>query len=451
QTQIENDVWFAWTAPDDDSYDLSTCGVGFDTKIAVYDGLGCGGGSPIACNDDDCGLQSTANFQAFAGNQYLFRIGTYPGTAGGAGQFTIETGGSSGGGCAYPASGADVIIGDLIGVQSYGGLGGQSSFAIGTTSCNVGTAELLWISGNNQHPVISQNIYRLENGRFEQVGMGWLKHGFTALQGNVCCTCSSSGTGTRLGVGCSDPYSASLNGQQGTLGPRSEVNAYTGFFPYPFQIGFNQTGDRVYKRIQVENSDINPSQRPTALYFGEGHYVTPDDAAAGNGFNNASYRTMEVTGSLSGGFAMQMTGSTIRTEPAIQGWKDTDATVQLEDLLVPGEGLFKVGSNAYDNGDGTWRYEYAIHNLNSDLSGRAFRVDIGTDVNVTNVGMSFPDYHSGEPYSNATWSSNVSANAVEWSTQTFAQNLNANALRWGTTYSFWFTADTPPETRTGTL
>ena len=450
QTQIESDIWFAWTATSDDSFTLQTCGqTGVDTKLAVYAGTSCPATAPIACNDDSCSLQSSVTFQASVGATYLVRLGTYPGAATGTGTFTIDAGG--GGSCANPAAGADVIIGDLIGVQSYGGLSGQSAFAIGTTSCNVGSAELLWIANTNEHPVISQNIYRLEDGRFQQIGMGWLKHGFTALQGSVCCTCNSSGTGSRLGVGCSDPYSASLNGQQPSLGPRSEVNAYNGTFPYPFQTGFNQSGDLVYKRIQVDNNDIDPAQRPGALYFGEGHYVTPDDAQAGNGFNNASYRAMSVTGTLNGGFGMNMTGATVRTEPAIQAWKDTDPTVNLQDVVVPGEGLFKVASNAYDNGDGTWRYEYAVHNLNSDFSGQAFSVSVGSGVNVTGSGMSFPTYHSGDPYTNTSWNASVNAGAVTWSTELFLQNANANALRWGTVYSFWFTADTAPETRVGTL
>ncbi|MEM8713213.1 MAG: hypothetical protein AAGG01_19890, partial [Planctomycetota bacterium] len=168
QTQIDNDVWFAWTAPADDSYTLQTCGqTGVDTKVAVYGGTSCPATAPIACNDDSCALQSSVTFQASVGATYLLRIGTYPGAAGGNGTFSIDPAGA--GSCANPATGADVIIGDLIGVENYGGLGGQSAFAIGTTSCNVGTEELLWIASTNEHPVIGQNIYRLENGRFEQI------------------------------------------------------------------------------------------------------------------------------------------------------------------------------------------------------------------------------------------------------------------------------------------
>ena len=35
------------------------------------------------------------------------------------------------------------------------------SYGIGTTSCNQGDEQLLWIASNNQHPVIAQNMYRI--------------------------------------------------------------------------------------------------------------------------------------------------------------------------------------------------------------------------------------------------------------------------------------------------
>src|SRR5262249_2976039 len=158
----------------------------------------------------------------------------------------------------------------------------------GTTSCNLGNVDLSWISNINQHPVIGQNIYRLKNGRFEQIGMSWLKHGFTALTGNVCSTCNNPGTGSLLGVGCSDPYDSCLNGRQGN-GPRSEVNASTGYYLYPIG-SYPPAAQTIGRRIQCAAADIDPAQNAGALYFGEGQYVTPDDARAGNKNNNASYR-----------------------------------------------------------------------------------------------------------------------------------------------------------------
>jgi hypothetical protein len=85
-------------------------------------------------------------------------------------------------------TGADVIVGDLPGISNNGVTGLYDGFAVGTTSCNKGNTPLNWFTGgtDNRHPVIGQNLFRLRAGKFEQIGQGWLKHGFTALQGTIC-------------------------------------------------------------------------------------------------------------------------------------------------------------------------------------------------------------------------------------------------------------------------
>ena len=75
----------------------------------------------------------------------------------------------------------DVVVWDLQSYANYGPAGGYHAYALGTTSCNQGDVPLLWQSSTNLHPVIGQNMYRWKDGRFEQIGMGWLKHGFFAL------------------------------------------------------------------------------------------------------------------------------------------------------------------------------------------------------------------------------------------------------------------------------
>jgi len=135
----------------------------------------------------------------------------------------------------------DVIVGDIHDLAENGTQNGQSAYSFGTTSCNIGNANLSWVASTPDHPVIGSNLYRLKDGRFEMLGMSWLKHGFTALTGSVCNTCTGSG-GNHLSPGCSDPYSAWLNGFQSDLAARSEVNAYTGFFPYPPVLGGSTNG-----------------------------------------------------------------------------------------------------------------------------------------------------------------------------------------------------------------
>tara|TARA_R110002073_G_scaffold220058_1_gene380266 strand:- start:964 stop:3018 length:2055 start_codon:yes stop_codon:yes gene_type:complete len=442
------DVWYLWTANATDTFTLTTCaGTSYDSALAVYPS-GCPAGASIACNDDSsCGLQSTLSFAAVSGVQYLFQVGGYSGNSGN-GQLEVSQGGvNPGGDCIAPATGPDVIIGTLNGIEDYGSVGGIAGYSIGTTSCNIGTSNLNWISSTNDHPVIGQNIYRLKDGRFEQIGQSWLKHGFFALQGDVCCTCTGTGSGSALGVGCSDPYGAGLNGSQGGLGPRSEVNPYTGVFLYPFTHGDQgSSGDAAYKRIQVANTDLDPSLNPGAQYFGSAQYVAKDDAQAGNGENNAAWIDINV-GSFSGGnWNLSLSGGTNRQEPAIRAWLDSDPTVMLSDIHAPGEGLFIVGSNAYDNGDGTWDYEYAVFNLNSDIACGSFEVPTQAGTTVSNVGFHDADCHSGEPYSNTDWPGNVGGSDVSWNTTPFVFNPNGNAIRWGTMYNFRFTADAAPVT-----
>ena len=448
--QIERDVWFAWTSPASDTFTVSTCGLtSIDSRIAIYSGTTCPALNAIACNDDACSFQSSVSFTATSGASYLIRLGVYPGSSGGSGQFQISQGGPSGG-CDPAAVGPDVIVGDLSGISDWGAVGSVAAYSLGTTSCNIGDQELNWIASTNDHPVIAQNIYRLEEGRFEQIGQSWLKHGFTALQQELCCDCISSGTGSRLGVGCSDPYGSGLNGSQGGLGPRFEVNPFTGLFAYPFTAQ-SQTGNNTYKRIQVHNDDLSSSLHPSATYYGEGQYIAKDDAQAGNGENNVSWRPLTRGSFTSGSWDLSMSSFTRREEPAIEAWQDAEPSVTLVDVAVPSEGKFVVGYDVTDNGNGTWHYEYAIFNMNSDRSAGSLSIPIAANVNVTNVGFHDVDYHSGEPFDGTDWAAQLSGSDLTWSTDSFGTDPNANALRWGTLYNFRFDADTPPQNATVTL
>ncbi len=364
------------------------------------------------------------------------------------------------GGCT-PGIGPDVVVGNIAVLSKWGTVGEISGYSMFTESCNLGDENLLWQALTPNHPVIGQNLYRLHNGRFEQLGMSWLKHGFSALALNLCCTCQDPGSTGLLGVGCSDPYSAGLNGRQegmscggivcGGLGPRSEVNASTGSFLFPYGDA-GLAGDFIYKRLQVHNDDLDPELNPGALYYGEGHYVTPDDAAAGNHHNNASYRRANVGLFSAGGWNISFVGTTTRELPAIYAWQDNDPAVVIEIVDDDSAGRFFLGYRATDNGDGTWHYEYALHNLNSHRSAGAFGIPIPACVTVTNIGFHDVDYHSGEPYLPTDWVASVDGGMVSWSTDAFdPKNDVANALRWGTLYNFRFDADMPPMSATATI
>lgn len=355
---------------------------------------------------------------------------------------SMRGGGRGGGECVN--TGPDVVVGDLSNVVFVAHEGaaqdGVSAYGIGTTSCNWGDEPVSWISNSTLHPVIAQNMYRWQDGVFTQVGIGWLKHGYSVISGALCCTCEDP-MFEALGPGCSDPYSANLNASQGRLGPRYEVNATTGVFSFPYaQPALESSVDR---RCQAADSDIDPARNPGARWFAEGHYITQDDAQAGNDDNNASWR--EMTFFPAGeGYNGVFVGPTVRGLPAIKAWPVVDPGAMVVDVDVPGDGRFHVGSSVRDNGDGTWRYAYAVHNMNSDRSAQAFSVPVPVGATLSNVGFHDVSYHSGEPFDGTDWAFTHSAGAATWTTEAFTANQNANAIRWGTAYSFWFTADMGP-------
>ena len=101
-SNVENDVWFRWTADADGQAVITTCnGAQNDTKLAVHAAPAVGScvsaGSGLACNDDACGLQSTVSLAVTQGTDYVIQLGSYPGSASfGFGTFDIFIGGVGG-------------------------------------------------------------------------------------------------------------------------------------------------------------------------------------------------------------------------------------------------------------------------------------------------------------------------------------------------------------------
>lgn len=355
-------------------------------------------------------------------------------------------------GLAAARAAEDAAIFDITECLHYGPVGTVHAYAAGISVCNVGDQNLDWVAASNQHPLQSWSVYRLSDGRIEQLGLSWMKHGYFAASTPGCGPCNTLINGTRLGVGCRDTYSAgSDNSYQPGLGARFEVNAATGSFVWPFYAR-GMAGDAVYKRCQVEQADLIAG----AQYFLEASVVHPDDAAAGNNReNNFAYRRVV----LGTGYSLTPSGSAVLSAAAIRAWRDhglgigvPDPSVVLTPIDVAGDGRFWVGSKVSDLGGGQWRYEYAVENLTSDRSGASFRVALPSGAAVNSTRFHGVRYHSGDPYSNADWVLSMTPEAIEWhSPQTFAQNANTNALRFGTLCNFSFVADVPPTSGLATL
>lgn len=353
------------------------------------------------------------------------------------------------------STGSDVIVSSLQFSQviSHGYqntlTGYVTGLSIGTSSCSVGTEPVQWKRlPSVQHPVIRSSMYRLKNGRFEQIGLSWVKHGFFATNESLCnatCTVPPQHDGSSLYPGCGDPYFADLNGNRIYLGPSSDVNAFTGSFPS--NVTQPPNSGHISGRLQVHNVDLDPALNSGARYFLSAQYIAADDAADGNALNNASYQRAVISlcpGTDPQRFCVNYADFLHDQESPIHAWKEFEPNVVETEAPVPGEGRFTLAAKVTDLGTGFWHYEYALQNLNSDRSARAFTMPVAEGASVLNVGFHDVEYHSGEPFDNTDWSITVLPGKIIWSGPDHSANPNGNALRWGTIYNFRFDSNAPP-------
>ncbi len=371
--------------------------------------------------------------------------------------------------------GPDVVVGDVNGLAQFGSASGEFvGLALGTDSCNYGTVDLNWFAlPNNDHPAIPQNLYRLRGGpnndeRLEQIGQSSVKHGFTALTQNLCQLGCNGVGGSRLGSGCSDPYSASLNSGP-NLGSKAWINPFTGFFPRgdsatPPNSHTSHSHQGPTHRILTKITDLSTSQNAGATYYAEGQYVTPHEynwcvanPTQCNQYNNISYRRYNVSGTASP-FSFSAASSTVREKAAITAW--TGAST-LEFAPAPGvDGIGIIAYKVTNPSPGVWRYVYAIYNQNLDRAVQSFSVPAASNISVSNTTFHAPPQHPGAPadgtlsnlgFASTAWADVRDSAAITWSSETFAQNQNANAIRWSTMYTFSFDSDRPPTLVNATL
>ncbi len=337
----------------------------------------------------------------------------------------------------------DVAISELSSLVVLGRTGtypnGRNGLSMRTTSCNMGTQDIPWNAPMNEtHPVIAMNLYRVMNGRFEQVGWSWLKHGFFATNQGDCGTCDHPGTGSKLGPACSDTYGTGNNGDRFYLGERKEVNPFVGewectnswFSGYMPDCTRRNNGsglDPVAHRLDVRDADLGNAG---AQYYYEAYYINKNDF---DRYNNVSSRAASF--SVNGGVwtASTIDGGQIQG-PAINRYGDMRSTAEPRT-----EGDVIVAVKVTNNGNGTWNYEYAVYNHDLDRQVDDFSIPLPAGAVVTNIGFRDIDQDAGNQ-----WTSNVSGTAISWSTST-------NSLPYSSVFNFRFDANVPPGSTSTTL
>lgn len=307
------------------------------------------------------------------------------------------------------------------------------------TLANVGTADVPWYLkftansppyNNDQHPYLNWAVYREIDNRFEQIGLSELKHAFFST--NVNCSCPG---GNILGVGCGDLYGRASNDLSNALGPRTELEAYTGiwdncgsfFDPIPCtgsqqnSSGGPTTGDN---RLSIDPNDIVPN-----LYM-QAWYVVRDDI---NIFNSMGYKR----------FNPELINTTwvTNTDPAFSNGaaldnyvpKNTISGMQSSQTIATNEGHFTVAVKVIDLGGGLYRYNYAIENYDFDPEFINFHIPLDDSSSLSDTVFIDPDKNGAN-----NWQFNRASNSLN-----VIGNVS-NTQDWGMMFSFSFTTNAAP-------
>jgi hypothetical protein len=338
----------------------------------------------------------------------------------------------------------DVKLGILSGLTDVARTGtypdGMNSFSMATTSCNVGDVDVPWRAPMQEdHPGIVMSMFREVNGRFEQIGVSDVKHGFFALSSSQCTPCQHPSDGSFLGVGCSDTYGSGNNSDRQWLAPREEWASFPGTWECTashFAGGMPDCTRRhgssghgpIDHRLPVADADL--VVEGATFYYHSYYVVRADD----NKFNNEGSRLATVNWN---GSAWDL--STPNTNnPLVEG----PATLRFGDQqvwsLVPGgdlpegDGSVLLCAEATPGvGGGITHFEYALYNRESDRAIRRFSVPLGDVTNPTNMGFHDPDSDAGND-----WTVTVADGFLTWET-------DSNPLTYGLQFNFRFDGDAP--------
>ncbi len=352
--------------------------------------------------------------------------------------------------------GSDIAIYEVGGPNVYGRIGpaypnGTAGVVIGHSMCNNGTVEVPWVgtSGGvmiSTYPKIAFLLARESDGRMVQIsGKSFLKHSRTAFNfsgTNPCGPCQSGSSNT-FHLGCYDVYSAGFNGNQGTLGPTTEIDPWLGtwnpFRSYfdlgdPQQAGYpaaadsiqslNTSGwDPVKNRMAVAEQDLIAP----GTFYGQNHVVIIGEPVA-NRANNLVSRPLSFSWSGSS-WSVSLQGTSVQGS-VLERW--AGATVDLGGNGLD-DGRFQVAVKVTGPVGGKWHYEYAVHNVDNHRGGARLRIPVCATARVESIGFHDID---ADPLND--WTAVRVGNTLEF------QAGAGNPLDWNTFYNVWFDSDAAP-------
>ncbi len=341
-----------------------------------------------------------------------------------------------------PAGEVDVTLLDINFIAYLGDVGPDKIIITPAASLkNIGTADVAWFekfTGNappynkDQHPYLNWSLYREVDNRFEQIGLSGIKHAFFTV--NTNCACPG---GHVLGLGCEDVYGTGNNDSDRDLGPRAELESFSGiwencgsfFDPMPCTSSQQNTSFKLGQNRLVAREDQLTDVNNTGLFF-QAWYVIRDDIDI---FNSMGYRTIAPTPNGAGWNIN--TGPTFTNGAALDNYvpPNTSSAMQASKSLTTSEGHLTVAVKVVDLGGGNYRYNYAIENYDFDPRFLQFR-------------LAMPN---ATPFDNPIFSDSDDSPLNDW---VFSINNDefkvtgdsSNEQDWGMLFSFSFTVAAAP-------
>lgn len=223
----------------------------------------------------------------------------------------------------------------------------------------------------DQHPYLIWNLYRIDaSGAITQIGRSGVKHAWLTI--NVGAGCEDCNGGHVLGRACSDTYGTGNNDNPRDLGPRRELIPAAGLWGRCRSIfdedcngvqpsGQDPAGNGSYgQRMRVRESAIDPAANPSATWLFESWYIVRDDINIHN-----TMATRPFAAAWNGSLWQATNGSPYRLGSAVSRWVAAAPQGAVSDLalLETVEGQAQLGLRVTDLGAGSYRYEYALMNL----------------------------------------------------------------------------------------
>lgn len=343
----------------------------------------------------------------------------------------------------------DIAAGNLTGITEIARQGiypdGVSAMSMTSTACNVGTAPIAYRAPMaEEHPVLVMQLYREWGGRFEQIGVSDARHEYFALSSSECSVCQNPTDGMSLGAGCSSTTGIGINGDRTLLGPRGEIDPWTGAWECAGSHFAGSVDDCLRRhggsghgsldhRLTARDQDLGLNG---ASYFYEMYFIAEEDLNHQNNLGSRSC-TMVWTGSH---WSMATPAQSMLAGPALARWGGLQSWAS-----IPEDGAVLLASKAIDLGNDRFRYEYALFNLDSQRRVRRLSIPVGTNT-VDAIGFHDPDGDASND-----WPGSVASGVLTWETDPADVDPSSPGLIYGTLYNFWFESDAPPSPGHATL